>query len=251
MNDEALGNRAKFAAKLARAQMELPPLPKDKRREDKKYNYTSAEAVFAGCGKALFRNNLAFLPSIKNVARPDEAKPNKVAVTVTVTIIDTETGYSEEREAYAEATGYNDDTEIQKAVTVALRMFLKALFLTSDEGDFGEGDQEISKSQRQQPQQGQQPAAGNDTPPAAAPPAQVTPTGNGDAPAAPGAKRPPISKMQADNIAKLWGETPHDEAEDPYMKHAGKPQAECSYAEAGKVIAALIQAQRLAAKTPA
>lgn len=133
-----LQKRAKFAAKLARAQGELSPIPKDK-THPQGYKFQSADSIFGICRPLLARCGLALLPSL-DVLDKGEGVTAKGAAFVTAsarvvfTLIDTETGYSEAASFRGDALDYNG-MEVQKAMTIAAKMFLKSLFLISESGD--------------------------------------------------------------------------------------------------------------------
>jgi len=181
--DEALASRAKFAAKLARAQADMSPVPKD-RTHQQGYKFQSADSIFAVCRPLLAKCGLALLPSVevldKATGQTAKGTPfEKATVRVSFALIDTETGYSEAALFPGEALDYNG-MEVQKALTIAAKLFLKALFLVSESGDDPDED-DHQPARRETPRQAPPPRP-TPTPAAPASPAPVAAVTSGSDP---------------------------------------------------------------------
>lgn len=136
--DEALHNRAQFAAKLAKAQADMPAVSKDKKHQQG-YAFQSADSIFAICRPLLARHGLAYLPTVEALDKTTgQSKSGSMwersAVRMAFVLIDTDTGYSETVTFFGEATDYNN-MDVPKSLTNATKLFLKALFLVSEQGD--------------------------------------------------------------------------------------------------------------------
>jgi hypothetical protein len=167
-----LGSRAKFAAKLAKAQAEMPSVPKDG-KHPKGWKFQSADSIFAVCRPLLAHCGLALLPSVDTLDKGEGATKGgtdfgTARVRVTFTLIDTETGYSESGAFYGDALDYGG-MEVQKAMTIAAKLFLKSLFLISEAGDDPDEDDHDAPPPTAKP--APKPAASKPAPPVQTAPA--------------------------------------------------------------------------------
>lgn len=183
-------NRAKFAAKLAAVQMDVTAVPNDAWNDYQKYAYTSAEAILAMARPLFAKHDLAVLPSTRGIKLSGEDKQKTALVKIDLTLIDTQTGYSESSPFY----GFGQDTSdkaVPKAYTMALKYGLRVLLMIDLPDDAEDG-------QKQPPRQNApRPAAPAQPKPAASKPAE---NGNGK-PAGPSL----ASAAQRNRITELAG----------------------------------------------
>lgn len=188
--------RAALARKLSALQAEIEGVPKTKRNDEQNYAYTSAEDIVATIRPLLVKHGLAILASTETVAREvtEKLKPNgqtqyvrSASVRVAYTVIDTETGYAEDRSFEGDGVDYGDKA-LAKAYTAATKAAMRTLFLIDlpddPEKDSIEAGRPVSRStsnrySNRSQGQGQRPPAPPPAPPDGPPPSHPAPTVDG------------------------------------------------------------------------
>lgn len=169
--DAALLNRARFAVKLSAAQGKVHNVPKDKRNEGQKFNYTSTESIFAMMRPILADAGLAVLMTTRSMELMDATTAH---VSLDVSLIDTDTGYSETMtfDGFGKDGG---DKAVPKAYTMAAKYWARIAFMIDLQADAEADDAPARRTAAPRLQA---------APLARSQPAPVTQPTNGHAPAA-------------------------------------------------------------------
>jgi hypothetical protein len=133
--------RAKLAAKLAKITEKIGPLVKDgtATMPGSSFKFTSYEALNSHLRTLLPENKVQVIPSAESVVDSyldgkEGKKFHRSVVTMKFLIIDTETGFAEER-TFIGGSNDNGDKSIGKAETEAVKRFFFKLFHVSQYAD--------------------------------------------------------------------------------------------------------------------
>lgn len=139
--DAALMNRARFATKLAQAQRAVRNVPKSERNQQQNYNFAPTESIFsmlrpilADCGLAVLVDTVGV---DKTTGTSSGGKPYDLGrVRLDITLIDTETGYSETAHGFeGEGLDYGGDKALPKAYTMAMKYWARVMFMIDLQAD--------------------------------------------------------------------------------------------------------------------
>lgn len=128
--------RGKLALKLSKAYEEVSAVAKDGRNTEHKYNFASAETIYATCRAGMAKVGLAILPFMGSsieapILKKDQSGERRGAylqVQFDYCLIDTETGYTVVIPWVGEVMEYGDKA-YNKASTNATKYMLRTLFL--------------------------------------------------------------------------------------------------------------------------
>jgi hypothetical protein len=189
--------------KLAKATADVGgKLKADKRNEEQKYNYVSADKILSACGQALAENGVMVIPSIVKQeitmleytnSYGKQGKRYDAVVDLLLKVTDGVTSFEEPW--FGMGSDYSvPDKALYKAITSGHKYFISKLFC------IGEGNEDSEHEQAEQ----EQPAPKQATKPQPAQPAAPVPTnGNGHEPEAPA---PAMTLEDAMNVTNSEGE---------------------------------------------
>lgn len=120
--------RAALAAAVCRCYAEIGAVAKDGENSHFKYKFASAEAIFAPTRAAMAVNGLCLLPMLIGIRNEPADKQTFYSVEWQFLLIEATTGYTAVLPFTSEALD-GQDKGINKALTSALKYFLRAVFL--------------------------------------------------------------------------------------------------------------------------
>lgn len=138
--DDMLLRRAKFATKLCAAQGAVRNVPKSEVNKQQHYDFASTEAIFAMLRPILVQSGLAVIVNTVSLAIAQAVNDNgktveTARVALDITLIDSETGYSETSRFEATGLDYGGDKAPVKAYTMAAKCWARISFMIDLQDD--------------------------------------------------------------------------------------------------------------------